>query len=126
MMTEKDKIFLEKLKSLMNAKEMWVELKPGEPSIMVLKGTYGRKIHTTFGVTRQGVRWRFQHLFGKAYVRAFETILFIEKTFGTQLRDHAIRISKECYALHQKTAQTRAHALVPNSRGQGHHTHDQE
>ena len=69
---------------------------------MVLKGTYGEKIHRTFGVTRQGVRWRFQHIFGEIYTQAFETILFIEKNFGTQLRDHAIRISREKYQLHQK------------------------
>jgi len=69
---------------------------------MVLKGTYGENIHKTFGVTRQGVRWRFQHLFGQAYVRSFETIMFIEKIFGSQLRDYAIRISKERYALRQK------------------------
>jgi hypothetical protein len=116
-MTEKDKTFLEKLKSLMDTKEMWVELKPGGPSSMVLKGTYGQKIHKTFGVTRQGVRWRFQHLFGQIYVRAFETILFIEKIFGTQLRDHAIRISKERYELHQKAVQNWDHTLVPNSQG---------
>jgi hypothetical protein len=73
---------------------------------MVLKGTYGEKIHKTFGVTRQGVRWRFQHLFGMAYVRAFETIMFVEKNFGSQLRDYAIRISKERYALRQRTLQT--------------------
>jgi len=72
---------------------------------MVLKGTYGEKIHKTFGVTRQGVRWRFQHIFGSAYVQAFETIMFIEKIFGSQLRDYAIRISKEWYALRQKVQQ---------------------
>ena len=105
---------------------MWVELKPGEPSSMVLKGTYGQKIHKTFGVTRQGVRWRFQHLFGHAYVRAFETVLFIEKTFGTQLRDYAIRISKEGYALHEKTAQNRANAMVPNSPANGSNTNNQK
>ena len=106
-MSEKDKIFLEKLKKLMDSKDLWVELKPGEPSHMVLKGTYGEKIHKAFGVTRQGVRWRFQHLFGKQYVEAFETIMFIEKIFGSQLRDYAIRISKERYALRQR-------ALHPN------------
>ena len=105
-MTEKDKIFLEKLKKLMDSKELKVVLKPGEPSRMVLRGTYGEKIHKTFGVTRQGVRWRFQHLFGNAYVRAFETIMFIEKIFGTQLREYAIRISKERYALRQTARQT--------------------
>jgi hypothetical protein len=72
---------------------------------MVLKGTYGEKIHKTFGVTRQGVRWRFQHLFGQAYIRSFETIMFIEKIFGSQLRDYAIRISKERYTLRQKALQ---------------------
>jgi len=35
-------------------------------------------------------------------VSAFETILFIEKTFRPQLREYAIRISKERYALRQK------------------------
>ena len=69
---------------------------------MVLKGTYGEKIHKTFGVTRQGVRWRFQHIFGEIYIQAFETILFIEKNFGTQLRDHAIRISRQKYTLRQE------------------------
>jgi hypothetical protein len=101
-MTEKDKTFLEKLKKLMDSKDLNVQLAPGEPSHMVLKGTYGQKIHKAFGVTRQGVRWRFQHLFGGAYVQAFETIMFIEKIFGSQLRDYAIRISKERYALRRK------------------------
>ena len=86
----------------MESKELKVQLAPGEPSRMVLKGTYGEQIHKTFGVTRQGIRWRFQHLFGRAYVEAFETIMFIEKGFGTQLREYAIRISKERYALRQK------------------------
>ena len=104
-MTEKDKIFLEKLKKLMDSNDLNVQLAPGEPSHMVLKGTYGQKIHKTFGVTRQGVRWRFQHLFGQKYIEAFETIMFIEKIFGSRLRDYAIRISKERYALRQKAQQ---------------------
>ena len=99
MLTDKDKIFLEKLKKLMESKDLRVELRPGSPSRMVLKGTYGEKIHKTFGVTRQGVRWRFQRLFGQVYVKAFLTILMIEKMFGTQLREYAIRISRERYAL---------------------------
>ena len=73
---------------------------------MILKGTYGEKIHRTFDVTRQGVRWRFQHLFGRKYVEAFETILFIEKIFGTQLREYAIKISRERYELRQKALRT--------------------
>jgi len=72
---------------------------------MILKGTYGEKIHKAFGVTRQGVRWRFHHLFSQTYVKAFETIMFIEKIFGSQLREYAIRISREKYALRQKALQ---------------------
>ena len=86
----------------MESKDLRVELKPSSPSRMVLKGTYGEKIHNTFGVTRQGVRWRFQHIFSDSYCRAFETILFIEKNFGIQLREHAIRISRERYALREE------------------------
>jgi len=83
----------------MESKDLWVELKPGRPSYMVLKGTYGEKIHKAFGMTRQGVRWRFQRLFNHVYVEAFLTILMIEKTFGTELREYAVRISKERWAI---------------------------
>ena len=101
-LTEKDKTFLETLKELMDSKDLWVELKPGEPSSMVLRGTYGEKINRAFRMTRQGVRWRFWRLFNDIYISAFETILFIEKVFGPQLRQHTIRISKERYTLRQE------------------------
>ncbi len=103
-LTEKDKTFLEILKQLMESKDLSVELKPDRPSRMVLRGTYGEKIHRAFRMTRQGVRWRFWRLFNDIYVSAFETILFIERAFGTQLREHAILISKERYALRQEAA----------------------
>lgn len=93
---------MENLKKLMESKDLRVELKPGRFSYMVLKGTYGEKIHKTFRMTRQGVRWRFYRLFNQVYVDAFSTILMIEKTFGTQLREHAVRISKERYAMRQE------------------------
>ena len=86
----------------MDSRDLSVELKPGKPSYMVLRGTYGEMIHNTFRMTRQGVRWRFWRLFNDIYVSAFETVLFVEKTFGTQLREYAIRISKERYALRQE------------------------
>lgn len=86
----------------MESKDLWVELKPDNPSRMVLRGNYGEKIHRAFRMSRQGVRWRFQRLFNEVYVSTFETILFIEQTFGTQLRGHAIRISRERYALRQE------------------------
>ena len=95
---------MEALKTLMESKDLWVELRPDRPSRMVLRGTYGEKIHKAFRMTRQGVRWRFWRLFNDIYISAFETILFVEKTFGTELRDHAVRISKERYALRQEMA----------------------
>ena len=105
-LTEKDKTFLETLKKLMESKDLWVELKPGSPSHMVLRGTYGEKVHKTFRMTRQGVRWRFWRLFNQIYVASFETIIHLETIFGTELRQHAIRISKERYALRQETVCT--------------------
>ena len=104
MMTEKDKMFLERLRTLMDSQDLRVELRPGNPSSMILKGTYGQKIHETFRMSRQGVRWRFQRLFNRVYVDAFLTILMIEKTFGTQLREYAVRISRERHALRQEAA----------------------
>ena len=101
-LTEKDKAFLEGLRALMESKDLWVELRPGRPSHMVLKGTYGERIYQTFRMTRQGVRWRFQRLFSHVYVEAFETILMIEKVFGTQLREHAIRRSRERYEVRRE------------------------
>ena len=68
---------------------------------MVLKGTYGEMVHETFRMTRQGMRWRFYRLFNQVYVEAFLTILMIEKTFGTQLREYAVTITKERYALRE-------------------------
>jgi hypothetical protein len=98
-LTEKDKEFLENLKRLMESRDLNVELRGGRPSYMVLRGTYGDHVHRAFRVSRQGVRWRFWRLFNVVYVSAFETILYIETVFGPQLREHAIRISKERHAL---------------------------
>ncbi len=95
-------MFLETLKQLMESKDLWVELKPDRPSYMVLKGTYGERLHRSFRMSRQGVRWRFQRLLNEIYVSSFETIIFVERIFGTQLRGHAIRISKERHVLHQE------------------------
>jgi len=117
-LTEKDREFLSRLKVLMDSRDLSVELKCNRPSYMVLRGTYGEKIHKTFRTTRQGVRWRFQRLFSDVYVSAFETILMIEKTFGTHLREYAIRISRERYELRQEIIQIgfqSADTLVPKS-----------
>lgn len=101
-LTEKDREFLERLRELMQSHDLSVELKIDRPSYMVLRGTYGDKINRAFRMTRQGVRWRFQRIFNDVYVSAFSTILLIEKTFGPELREHAIRISKERYELRKE------------------------
>lgn len=104
-LTQKDREFLETLKQLMESKDLWVEFIAGHPGYMVLRGTYGDKVHQAFRMTRQGVRWRFQRLFNEVYVNAFSTILFVEKVFGPQLREHAVRISQERYTLRQEHRQ---------------------
>ena len=115
-LTEKDAAFLENLRQLMLSKDLWVELKPGRPSYMVLKGTYGEKIHKTFKMTRQGVRWRFQRLFNHVYVEAFLVILMIEKVFGIGLREYAVRISKERWAIRRKVQSDGFQSAVDVSR----------
>lgn len=100
----------------MESHELQVELRPGKPSYMVLRGTYGDHIDKAFHMTRQGVRWRFQRLFNDIYVSSFESIMFLEKIFGPQLREHAVRISKERYELRQQIAQNSfqsADSLLP-------------
>ena len=82
---------------------------------MVLRGTYGDKVHRAFRMSRQGVRWRFQHLLNQIYVSSFEVVVMIETTFGTQLRDHAIRISKERYALRRELVFESANRLARKS-----------
>lgn len=105
-LTTKDTVFLAKLKQLVEDEEIRIELKVDRPSYMSLRGAYGHKIYDTFAMSRQGVRWRFDHIFNRIYVAAFETILAIESDYGTQLRDHAIRISRERYALRQSALKT--------------------
>jgi hypothetical protein len=105
-LTEKDKTFLEHLTRLIESQELFVQLKHDHPSYLVLRGTYGARIHEVFRMSRQGVRWRFQRLFNGVYVSAFETILFIESVFGSQLRDDAIRISRERYNLRHQVAES--------------------
>ena len=109
-LTEKDHTFLELLRGLMQSHDLSVELKVDRPSYMVLRGTHGEKIHRAFRMTRQGVRWRFWRVFNDIYIAAFSTILLIERTFGTELREHAIRISKERYELRQEMMSGRLEA----------------
>ncbi len=101
-LTLKDKAFLEKLKALVDENDLWIELKEDGFKRLVLRNNYGSHIETRFGMTRQGVRWRFQRLFNDLYVNSYLTIFWIESNFGTELRQKAMAIAKEQVELRKK------------------------
>ena len=113
-LTEKDKDFLEVLRGLVAAKDLAVELKDDGLKRMVLRQNYGDRIEQAFGMTRQGVRWRFQRLFNEIYIEAYTTIFAIESRFGTQLRSMALEIARERIELRkqaQKLGQINSYRL---------------
>ena len=61
-LTVKDKDFLERLKRLLEEKELRICLKEDGIKRFVLRQNYGDKVEKSFHMTRQGVRWRFHHL----------------------------------------------------------------
>ena len=105
-LTNKDKEFLERLHRLLSQKELSVDLVDLGLKQMVLRGNYGDRIDQSFGMTRQGVRWRFQRLFNDVYVSAYETIFFVESLMGPELRAYALEIAKERVALRRKARKT--------------------
>jgi hypothetical protein len=94
-LSEKDKIFLERLKRLYNENQLEIELKDVGVKYIVLRQNYGNKVESSFGMTRQGVRWRFHRLFNEIYVSSYETIYWVESSFGTGLRSMALEIVRE-------------------------------
>jgi hypothetical protein len=104
-LTVKDKDFLERLKRLLEEKELKIDLKEDGIKRFVLRENYGDKIERVFDMTRQGVRWRFNHLLNETYVAAYETIFWVETHFGTGLRQMALEIAKERAALRRKASQ---------------------
>ena len=104
-LTQKDRDFLERLKLLMESKDLSVEMKMDGYKRLVLKQNYGNKIESAFRMSRQGVRWRFWRLFNEVYVSAYETIYLMESLFGTQLRQQALVIAKERVEMRKKHQQ---------------------
>ena len=74
-LTLKDKAFLERLKPLFDSKDLMIELKKDGLKRLVLRQNYGDRIEKEFGLTRQGVRWRFQRLFNEIYVESYHYVL---------------------------------------------------
>ena len=110
-LTVKDKDFLERLKPLLDSKDLDIGLKKDGLKRLVLRQNYGDKIEEAFGMTRQGVRWRFHRLLNEIYVSAYETIFFVESLFGTELRQKALEIAKERATI-RKNAQKIGHIEV--------------
>ena len=115
-LTEKDRQFLQILKQLVEDRYLNIELKDDGIKRLVLKQNCGDRIERAFGMTRQGVRWRFQRIFSKVYVSAYETIYLIESLFGIQLRSKALSIARERVTLRKKADKM---AKFSNSRRQG-------
>ena len=101
-LTIKDKDFLERLKPLFDSKVLEIELKKDGLKRLILRKNYGDKITSCFNLTRQGIRWRFHHIFSEIYVSAYEVIYFVESLFGTELRQKAIEIARERVELRKK------------------------
>jgi len=101
-LSEKDKIFLEHLKKLCDENQLEIELRNVGVKYMVLRQNYGDKVESSFGMTRQGVRWRFHRLFNEIYVSSYETIYWVESSFGTGLRGMALEIARERVEMRKK------------------------
>ena len=105
-LTEKDKDFIEKLKALVEAKDLSIQLIDDGLLRLVLRQNYGDKIELEFKMTRQGVRWRFHRLFNEVYLNAYLTIFWIESNFGVGLREKVIMIAKQQVKLRKKAQKT--------------------
>ncbi|PKN61557.1 MAG: hypothetical protein CVU57_28790 [Deltaproteobacteria bacterium HGW-Deltaproteobacteria-15] len=105
-LTLKDKDFLERLKALVETKDLSIALKQDGLKRLVLRQNYGDKIESAFGMSRQGVRWRFQRLFNEIYVEAYETIYWVESSFGTELRSMALEIARDRVEMRKKARET--------------------
>ena len=102
-LTEKDKEFLVVLRRLMEEKELVIDLQFNGMKRMVLKKNYGDMIERSFGMTRQGVRWRFNRIFNSIYTSTYEILYLVESLFGTRLRSMALEIVKERVDLRNKS-----------------------
>ena len=114
-LTIKDKTFLSRLRTLLDERQLSIELKEDGLKHLVLRQNYGDKINAAFGVTRQGVRWRFNHVFNDIYVDAFSSILLIESSFGTEVRHHALAIARQRVELYKKAKEM--DEIQPRRRG---------
>ena len=120
-LTEKDAEFLTRLRELLEEKDLSIEFRTDGIKRFVLKKNYGLRIERRFGMTRQGVRWRFQRLFGELYPSVYETLLFIESNFGTGLRQQAMEIARQRAEARQEALKHRGFVSSRGNAGNGQH-----
>ena len=101
-LTTKDKTFLETLRRMLDEGELSIEFREDGIKRIILRQNYGAKIHQHFGMSRQGVRWRFQRLFCQGYVETYERLFWFESLFGIRLRHYAIAMAKQRIELRKK------------------------
>jgi len=117
-LTQKDKDFLERLRQLLDAKDLKVEMKDEGYKRLVLRQNYGDKVENTFRMSRQGTRWRFGHIFNEIYIAAYETIYMVESNFGTGLRQEALAIAKERVEMRKRNQKISNFELYRRQEGQ--------
>ena len=71
-LTSKDSEFLAVLRELLEEQVLRVEMKEDGLKRLVLRQNYGSRVTTRFNLTRQGVRWRFNHLMNDIYIHAYD------------------------------------------------------
>ena len=72
-LTHKDARFLRDLRALLNEDAVRVVFREDGLKRFILRQNYGTAtVENRFGITRQGVRWRFQRIFGDLYVSAYD------------------------------------------------------
>lgn len=117
-LTNKDKDFLETLRVLFSERALSIDLKEDGPARMVLRKNYGDRIEKAFGLTRQGVRWRFHRVFSEIYVSAYETIYLVERYFGPELRAQAMAIARQRVELRRRAQEKGRIRVYRRGKGQ--------
>ena len=104
-LTTKDRDFLDRLRALLDEGVLRIEFRKDGLRRLILRQNYGTYVEQRFGMSRQGVRWRFKRLLNEIYPSSYETILWVESTFGVDLRSKAMAIAKQRVELRKKTTE---------------------
>lgn len=104
-LTTKDRDFLDRLRALLDEGVLRIEFREDGLRRLILRQNYGTYVEQRFGMSRQGVRWRFKRLLNEIYPSSYETILWVESTFGVDLRSKAMAIAKQRVELRKKTTE---------------------